>query len=62
MSELQVIWTAVCVILVFFMQVGFAFLEVEAARAKNAVNVMMKNYMDMCLGAIIFWVVGYGLM
>ncbi|MDP3010315.1 MAG: hypothetical protein Q8N30_14770 [Methylococcales bacterium] len=38
------------------------FLEAGAARAKNSVNVMMKNYMDMCLGAVIFWAVGYGLM
>ncbi|CAG1021018.1 partial Ammonium transporter, partial [Patescibacteria group bacterium] len=62
MSELQVIWTALCVVLVFFMQAGFAFLEAGAARAKNSVNVMMKNYMDMCLGAVIFWAVGYGFM
>lgn len=62
MSELQSIWLAVCVGLVFFMQAGFAFLEAGAARAKNTVNVMMKNYMDMCLGALIFWSVGYGLM
>ena len=62
MSDLQSIWTAVCVVLVFFMQAGFAFLEAGAARAKNAVNVMMKNYMDMCLGAIIFWAAGYGMM
>lgn len=62
MSELQIIWTAICVALVFFMQAGFAFLEAGAARAKNSVNVMMKNYMDMSLGALIFWAAGYGLM
>lgn len=62
MSELQIVWTAICVALVFFMQAGFAFLEAGATRAKNAVNVMMKNYMDMCLGAVIFWAFGYGLM
>lgn len=62
MNELEVIWMAVCVALVFFMQAGFAFLEAGAARAKNAVNVMMKNYMDMSLGAVIFWAVGYGVM
>jgi HD-like signal output (HDOD) protein len=44
------------------MQAGFAFLEAGATRAKNSVNVMMKNYMDMCLGAVIFWAFGYGLM
>lgn len=62
MNNLQLVWTAICVGLVFFMQAGFAFLEAGSARAKNAVNVMMKNYMDMCFGALIFWAFGYGLM
>lgn len=48
--------------LVFFMQAGFAFLESGLSRAKNAVNVLMKNYLDMCFGATVFWAVGYGLM
>ncbi|WP_204369067.1 ammonium transporter [Methylocucumis oryzae] len=29
---------------------------------KNAINVLMKNYMDMCLGGLIFWGFGYGVM
>jgi Amt family ammonium transporter len=62
MSELQVIWMAMCVMLVFFMQAGFALLESGASRAKNSINVLMKNYMDMCLGGLIFWSVGFGLM
>lgn len=62
MSDLQLIWVAMCVVLVFFMQAGFAFLEAGAARAKNSINVLMKNYMDMCVGGLIFWAVGFGLM
>lgn len=62
MSDLQSIWVAMCVVLVFFMQAGFAFLEAGAARAKNSINVLMKNYMDMCLGGLIFWGFGFGLM
>ena len=31
-------------------------------RAKNAVNVLMKNFVDMGFGAVAFWMVGYGLM
>lgn len=61
-QQLELIWSAICICLVFFMQAGFALLESGSARAKNAINVMMKNYMDMCLGGIIFWAVGYGLM
>lgn len=48
--------------LVFFMQAGFAFLESGMSRSKNAVNVLMKNYIDMCFGAVAFWAIGYGLM
>lgn len=62
MTELHIVWVGVCTTLVFFMQAGFAFLESGASRAKNSVNVLMKNYMDMCLGGIIFWGFGFGLM
>lgn len=54
-----VIWGGV---LVFFMQAGFALLESGSVRAKNAVNVMMKNYTDMCIGGLAFYLVGFGLM
>lgn len=54
-----IIWAGV---LVFFMQAGFALLESGSVRAKNAVNVMMKNYADMCIGGIAFYFVGFGLM
>ncbi len=61
-QQLALIWSAMCVCLVFFMQAGFALLESGSARAKNSINVMMKNYMDMCVGGIVFWAFGYGLM
>ena len=48
--------------LVFFMQAGFALLESGMSRAKNAVNVMMKNFMDGAVGSLVFWLVGFGLM
>lgn len=56
------LWVAVSAMLVFFMQAGFALLEGGMARSKNAVNVLMKNYMDACVGGLIFWLVGFGLM
>ncbi|MGO2504562.1 MAG: ammonium transporter [Psychrobacter alimentarius] len=54
-----IIWGGV---LVFFMQADFALLESGSVRAKNAVNVMMKNYTDMCIGGLAFYLVGFGLM
>ncbi len=59
---LNSVWVVLTGILVFFMQAGFALVESGMSRAKNAVNVIMKNYLDACVGGIIFWAVGYGLM
>jgi ammonium transporter, Amt family len=56
------IWVVIAGVLVFLMQAGFAMLETGMARAKNAVNVMMKNYMDLCVGSLLFWAIGYGIM
>jgi len=58
----EIIWLATSIALVFFMQAGFALLECGASRAKNAINVIMKNYTDICFGSIFFWAIGYGLM
>lgn len=66
LQELRVLadllWLVMAGALVFFMQAGFAFLESGMARSKNTVNVIMKNYCDMCFGAVAYWAVGYGLM
>lgn len=56
------IWTLVAAVLVFFMQAGFALVETGFTRAKNAVNILMKNLMDFSMGSIAFWALGFGLM
>ncbi|MBU4263037.1 MAG: ammonium transporter [Proteobacteria bacterium] len=56
------LWTLIAAALVFFMQAGFAMVETGFTRAKNAVNIMMKNLMDFSMGSIAFWAVGFGLM
>eukprot|EP00550_Attheya_septentrionalis_P005662 CAMPEP_0198280070 /NCGR_PEP_ID=MMETSP1449-20131203/229_1 /TAXON_ID=420275 /ORGANISM="Attheya septentrionalis, Strain CCMP2084" /LENGTH=503 /DNA_ID=CAMNT_0043975337 /DNA_START=29 /DNA_END=1540 /DNA_ORIENTATION=+ len=45
--------------LVFFMQSGFAMLCAGSVRAKNVKNIMLKNLLDACGGALGFWSVGY---
>jgi Amt family ammonium transporter len=60
--SLDTVWLVTAGALVFFMQAGFALLESGMARSKNAVNVIMKNYTDVCFGSLAFWLVGYGLM
>ena len=56
------VWTLVAAALVFFMQAGFAMVETGFTRAKNAINIMMKNLMDFSMGSLAFWAVGFGLM
>ncbi len=56
------IWVLIGAFLVFFMQPGFAMVEAGFTRAKNAGNIVMKNFMDLALGSIVFWVIGFGLM
>jgi Amt family ammonium transporter len=61
-NNVNFVWTLVAAFLVFIMQAGFAMVESGFTRAKNACNIMMKNMMDFCVGAIAYWAVGFGLM
>ena len=59
---LNVVWTMVGTILIFFMQAGFAMLETGFTRAKNAGNILMKNLMDFVIGSICFFLIGFAVM
>jgi ammonium transporter, Amt family len=61
-AAMDTVWMVAAAALVFFMQAGFALLESGMARSKNAVNVIMKNYADVCVGTLVFWMAGFGLM
>ncbi len=52
----------ICACLVFFMQAGFALVETGFNASKNAINILFKNTMDFCIGSILFYFVGFGLM
>ena len=60
--NINIVWTCVATFLVFFMQAGFAMVEAGFTRAKNAVNILMKNLMDFSVGTIAFFLIGFGLM
>merc|ERR1719324_775346 len=45
--------------IVFLMQAGFAMLCAGCLREKNIKNIMLKNLLDACVGAIGFWACGY---
>lgn len=55
-------WVLIASILVFLMHAGFAMVEVGFTRAKNAVNIIMKNFVTISIGVLGFYFVGYGLM
>ncbi len=61
-SHADYVWTLIAAALVFFMQAGFAMVEVGFTRAKNAINILMKNLMDFSIGSLAFWAIGFGLM
>jgi Amt family ammonium transporter len=60
--SLDVVWLFLGAILVFIMQAGFALVETGLTRAKNATNITMKNVMDFCFGAIVYWAIGWAFM
>jgi len=61
-GDMGMLWMLIAGILVFLMQAGFTLVESGMTRAKNAVNIAMKNILDICVGSITFWLVGYSLM
>ena len=61
-TSVDVLWTLWGAAMVFFMQAGFSLCEAGLTRAKNTGNILMKNLMDFCIGAPIYWLVGFGIM
>lgn len=61
-AALNFTWTLIAGFLVFFMQAGFAMVEVGFSRSKNVVAVLTKNYMDGLIGGLAFWAFGFALM
>lgn len=60
--NLDTVWILITAFLVFFMQAGFAMVETGFTRAKNSVNILMKNLIDFCIGSVLFFLIGFGLM
>ncbi|MCP4006271.1 MAG: ammonium transporter [bacterium] len=58
----DVVWILLCSGLVLLMQGGFLCLETGLIRAKNSINVALKNIVDLCVGSFVYWSVGFALM
>ena len=56
------VWIMLGAILVFFMHAGFAMVEAGFTRSKNAVNILMKNFLTISIGGIVYFIGGYAIM
>ena len=61
-SNVNYVWMLLAGALVFVMQAGFAMVELGFSRAKNSINIIMKNFLDFSISAIVFMFLGFGLM
>lgn len=56
------VWMMLCTALVFFMHLGFAFLEIGLTRQKNTLNILFKNLFIITSGLLLYALVGFNLM
>ena len=58
---IDTVWVIVAACMVFLMQAGFAMLEVGFSRGKNVGAVVAKILVNLSIGTIAFWAIGFGL-
>ncbi|WP_035337509.1 ammonium transporter [Dokdonia sp. PRO95] len=56
------VWMMICTGLVFFMHLGFSFLEIGLTRQKNTINILFKNIFIITVGLLLYCLVGFNLM
>ena len=56
------VWMMICTALVFFMHLGFGFLEIGLTRQKNTINILFKNVFIITVGLLLYTLVGFNLM
>lgn len=61
-TALTVIWLITAGAIVFLMHAGFSLVEIGLTRTKNTANILMKNFMTISLGIIVYWAVGWAIM
>ncbi|MFQ3545094.1 ammonium transporter [Halobacillus rhizosphaerae] len=62
MQSVDMVWVMIAAFLVFFMHAGFAMVETGFTRSKNALNILMKNFMTLSIASVLYFMVGYGFM
>jgi Amt family ammonium transporter len=56
------VWMMICTALVFFMHLGFSFLEIGLTRQKNTINILFKNFFVITVGLLLYCIGGFNLM
>ena len=56
------VWMMICTALVFFMHLGFSFLEIGLTRQKNTINILFKNFFIITIGLLLYALGGFNLM
>ena len=56
------VWMMICTALVFFMHLGFGFLEIGLTRKKNTINILFKNIFIITVGLLLYSLAGFNLM
>lgn len=56
------VWMMICTALVFFMHLGFSFLEIGLTRQKNTINILFKNFFVISVGLLLYCLGGFNLM
>ncbi|HID19430.1 MAG TPA: ammonium transporter, partial [Methanophagales archaeon] len=61
-ENLDIVWIVIATALVFLMQAGFTAFEAGLVRAKNSINVAVKNFSDLTFAIIAYFLIGFALM
>ncbi|MCA0755489.1 ammonium transporter [Paenibacillus sp. N4] len=59
---LDTIWVVLTAAMILLMEGGFALLEAGFVRQKNAVSIIMKVFVDIVFGALVFYFIGFAFM
>lgn len=61
-ESINLAWILLSAFLVFNMQTGFALLGAGFLRKKNTLNYLAMSFTDFCVGAFLYWMVGFAIM
>lgn len=60
-DRIDTVWILVATCMIFVMQAGFCCFESGFVRAKNSINVALKNLVDFCIAGLLFWAFGFAI-